>query len=393
MIPAVNGWHAAASALLFLIPQFSEAADDLPAAARELARRTAAFGGVRGAVTLTYRNLSSLPDSELAQVRREFEAGLPTASEAAVPLETRLTLSENSTEYLLVEEIRKPDESEVWIASWKRTGAAAAAAPGVSLDRRLVWEQEDPILDVAFPGNRMLVLSPGKIGQFARQNGQWQPQGSVSVPAVRSWPRDLRGHLRVMGSRLQILLPGMECSGAWEPTVAVECRASEEPWIIESGTALLAASFSPDRNYFDGRVVLQNGTRKSVTPFYSAAAVEDQGGTSWLLAMVDGHTAVFSPSFEAVASLPSWGSDLAGTSARCGGGSPVLATRPTADGDADAIQAFAITNRAAAPVSAAVAFPGPVAALWPSAGGALAVARDSANGRYGAYVVTVVCGP
>jgi hypothetical protein len=391
MIPAVNGWHAAVAALLFLIPRFSAAAEDLPGAARELARKTAALSGARGPVAVSYRNLSSLPDSELAQVHREFENALPGAGEGPAPVEARLTLSENAAEYLLVEEVRKGEEAQVWIASWKRAGTAAAT-PGLALDRRLVWEQDEPILDVAFPGNGMLVLSSSKITLYSRQAGQWQPQPAVTLPTAKPWPRDLRGHLRVTGSRIQVLLPGMECTGVLEPGMTAECHASEAPWVLESGSALLVANFTPDRNYFDGRVVLQNGSRKTAGPFYSAAAVEDQGGTSWLLAMVDGRTEVFNPAFEGVATIPSWGSDIAGTSARCG--SPVLASRPGEGSDSDALQAFSVANRAAVPVSAPVAFPGPVTALWPSAAGsALAVARDSATGKYGAYVVTVVCGP
>jgi len=36
---------------------------------------------------------------------------------------------------------------------------AAAASPGMALDKKLVWEQEEQILDVAFPAAGMLVLS------------------------------------------------------------------------------------------------------------------------------------------------------------------------------------------------------------------------------------------
>jgi hypothetical protein len=87
-----------------------------------------------------------------------------------------------------------------------------------------------------------------------------------------------------------------------------------------------------------------------------------------------------------------WGSDIAGTDARCGGGSQVLATRP-AEGEADALQAFAVSNQAVTAMTGAVDFPGPVTALWPSGGtSVLAVARDLRTGRYAAYLVTVVCG-
>jgi hypothetical protein len=94
-----------------------------------------------------------------------------------------------------------------------------------------------------------------------------------------------------------------------------------------------------------------------------------------------------------VGAVTSWGSDIAGTEASCGGGSQVLAARPGDAGEPDAIQAFAIVNRAVRPLTVPVEFAGPVTALWRlSATSALAVARDTLTGRYAAYIITVVCG-
>ena len=128
--------------------------------------------------------------------------------------------------------------------------------------------------------------------------------------------------------------------------------------------------------------------------FFTAAAVEEPGGTSWLLALVDGRAELFNAAWEPAASLTSWGSDIIGIDARCGGGSLVLATRPGDANEPDALQAFSVVNRAAMPVSSPVTLGGPVTALWPSsATSALAVTRDLGTGKYGAYAVTVVCGP
>ena len=43
MIAAVKGWLAVLATLLFILPDGARAADDLGGAARELARKTAAF--------------------------------------------------------------------------------------------------------------------------------------------------------------------------------------------------------------------------------------------------------------------------------------------------------------------------------------------------------------
>jgi len=211
----------------------------------------------------------------------------------------------------------------------------------------------------------------------------------------KPWPRDLRGRLRVNGAHLDAFLPGMMCQGSLAPVLSVQCRASDEPWVLESGSrGILLGNFAQDRNYFDGRVVAQNGLPKTTAPFYSAAAVEEQGKLFWLLALVDGRTQIFDEELQPVSSFSGWGSDVVGISARCVGGSQVLATRPGDANEPDAIQAFAMANHAPALLAPPVTFAGPVTALWPSgSGAALAVTRDPATGKYSAYVLTLVCGP
>ncbi|HMD71241.1 MAG TPA: hypothetical protein VKF41_07850 [Bryobacteraceae bacterium] len=391
-------WHAILCALLFFIPSGARAAEDLNGAAHSLARQTAAFAGPGQPVSVEYRNVSSLGAAELGQARSAFEAALKEAglrvSDVAPVAELRLTLSENQSQYLLVEEARKGDERQVWMAAWTRAAPVAAALPGVALDRRLVWEQEEQILDVAFPAPGMLVLSPSKVTLYTRQNGAWEPRQAVPLAPGKLWPRDLRGRLRVTGASFQAFLPGMACGGAVEPSLSMECRAGDDPWVLESGSrATMLANFAVTRNHFDGRVATGTGLQKTIAPFYSAASAGEQNRPLWLLALVDGRTQIFDAWLEPVGAIASWGSDIAGTEASCGGGSQVLATRPGDTGEPDAIQAFAIVNRAALPLTAPVEFPGPVTALWPSsATSALAVARDPLTGRYAAYVITVVCG-
>ena len=398
MIAAVKRWHAVFCALLFFIPSGAHAADVLNGAAHDLARQTAAFAGPGQPVSVEYRNVSSLGSAELGQARIAFEAALKEAglrvSDVAPVAELRLTLSENQSQCLLVEEARKGDQRQVWMAAWKRAEPAAAALPGMALDRKLVWEQEEQILDVAFPAAGMLVLSPSKVTLYTHQNGSWEPRQAVPLVPGKPWPRDLRGRLRVTGASFQAFLPGVACGGAAEPSLSMECRAGDEPWVLESGgRATLLANFAATRNHFDGRVATGTGLRKTIAPFYSAASAGEQNRLLWLLAMLDGRTQIFDAWLDPVGAIASWGSDIAGTEASCGGGSQVLATRPGDAGEPDAIQAFAIVNRATAPLTAPVEFAGPVTALWPSsATSALAVARDPLTGRYAAYVITVVCG-
>jgi hypothetical protein len=397
MIAAVKGWHAVLSALLFFIP-VGASADDQNSAARELARKTAAFVGKGEPVSVAWRNVSSLGSAELLQSRNAFESALREAgcriSEIAPVTEARITLSENRTQYMLVEEIHRGEERLVWIFAWKRTESLPGAVSGIMLERKLVWAQDEPMLDVAFPTGAMVVLSPSQVTLYTRPSGVWTAAASVPLSPPRPWPRDLRGHMRTNAASFQTYLPGVACSGVAEPPLTLECRPSDEPWVLESGSrAMLLSFFAAARNFFDGRVITQTGARKNVGPFYSAASAQEQGQPLWLLAMVDGRTQLFDASFEPLGNISSWGSDIAGTDAHCGSGSQVLATRPGDGTASDAIQAFSIVNRSPSPLTPALELPGPVTALWPSGGSSVvAIVHNLATGRYEAYVVTVSCG-
>jgi hypothetical protein len=250
------------------------------------------------------------------------------------------------------------------------------------------------MLDVAFPADDMVVLSPSKRTLYKRQSGSWAEAASVPLSPPKAWPRDLRGHLRTNSASFQTYLPGLSCSGAAEPALTFDCKPSDEPWVLESGSrSMLLSYYASARNYFDGRVITQAGARKSVAPFYSAASADEQGQVLWLLAMVDGRTQLFDAAFEPTGSIASWGSDIAGTTAHCGAGSQVLATKPGDAASTDAIQAYSIVNRSATALTPPLDLPGPVTAMWPSGGSSvMAIVHNLATGRYEAYIVTVLCG-
>ena len=377
---------------MLLIPQASTAAEDLLGAARELASKTS--GAVSGPVVATYRNLSSLPDTELARVRQAFESALPRPAEGGAAAEIHITLSENSSQYLLVEEIHKGGEAEVWIADWKRSQRPAVSISSAVLEKRLIGEQDEPMLDVAVLADGLAVLTPSGITIHRTQGGNQSAQSAELAPDAPR-PRDLRGRLRVIGGRVIVSLPGIACEDALQAMPSIRCQRNDEPWVLESGSrGLLLANFAANRNYFDGRVVTQSGVHKLVPPFYSAASIEDQGNTLWLLALVDGRTQILDGSLDPVATLSAWGSDIVGISTRCGTGSQVLATRPGDFNEPDAVQAFSLINHSAIPLAPPVTFAGPVTALWPSGpASAVAISRDAATGRYAAYVLTMACAP
>ena len=97
--------------------------------------------------------------------------------------------------------------------------------------------------------------------------------------------------------------------------------------------------------------------------------------------MLDGRTQILDAALDPVGSVASWGSDLAATEARCGGGSQILATKAGDAREPDAVRAFGLVNRTPVPLSAPLDLPGPVTALWSLGGNAaLAVVSDLASG-------------
>jgi len=409
MIAGVKG-SAVLSALLILLPWDAWAADDMAGAVRELARKTVAFAGRGEPVSVSWRNLSSLASGDFNQARMAFDAALREAgarpSEKESPasgqdrpgglshqepvVDARLTVSGNLSQFLIVEEARKGDDRQVWIASWKRPAPTGAPAGSIlTLEKKLVWEQEEQILDVVMLGPGILVLSPFRVSLHADAVTQ-----SLPLTPPRPWPRDLRGHLRVNGGGFKAYLPGVACSGAADPSLTLECHPSDEPWTLDAGArGVLLAGFTPGRNHFDGRVSTANGIRKTLAPFFSAASAEENGRQYWLLAMLDGRTQIFDAALDPVGSVASWGSDLAETEAHCGGGSQILATKAGEAREPDAVRAFGLVNRTPVPLGAPLDLPGPVTAFWSLGGnGAVAVVSDLATGSYQAYLITVNCG-
>jgi hypothetical protein len=392
MIAAVNGRSAALAALLLCVVRPGLAADDLGGAARELARRIIAFAGRGEPVSITWRNLSSLSSAELAQARTTFETALRDSGlrpgEASPTVDLKLALSENQSQYLMVAEASKGEERQVWIAAWKRT--TPASAPGVNLEKRLLWEQPEPILDALPNGNELVVLSPGNVAIRGERAIQ-----TAAITTQRPWPRDLRGHLRLMPNGFRVYLPGVGCNGTFQPALTVDCRPADEPWTLDVlSRGVLLANFAATRNYFDGRVVVPNGMRKNLpSAFYTVAPVEDQGRPFWLLTVIDGRTLLLDTNLDPLGQIGPWGSDLAATEARCAGGTQVIATKAGDAREPDEFRAWSIVNRAPVAVTPPMEMPGPVTALW-SLGGSevIAVVHNLATGKYAAYLVRVVCG-
>lgn len=330
---------------------------DLAGPAHELARkivvRTAEIG-------LSMRNLSSLSASEAAEVRSVIETDLRARGVRVVsPLpgapELRLSLAENLQG--LVWTAEAPLGTAILAVERSAPDAPAFA---LTIEKKLLLEQDEPILDVLLNGDTMLVLEPSRI--VVRKDGN--VQNIISIPAPYRPARDPRGRLALEGGAVRAQLFGDSCRAALTDAI---CPLSPGPSRFDKWLSARGKNF------------LSDGSRA----YYSYAAVEDRGRPVTVFAGVDGRAYLEREPIET-----SWGSDIVGVASPCGG-RIVFVTQ--AEGS-DAIQAYRIADRRAVAVSQKVEFPGLVTALWSNGGASLAVSRDPATRKYAAYSLAIFCG-
>jgi len=425
--------------LFFAVPGVSLADtpdSSLAAASRQLADKIAAALPPREAIFLDLRNLSSMSGLEVAEVRRTLESelqsrGLQLVPRSAAPsAEVRLTLSETPDGFLWVVEVpRAPaDAPQVEMVSLPkpRTSGTAPRALELLLEKKLIWEQEEQILDLALldpPGakdQRMVILEPTRIALYDQRDGRWEARQGFPIVPARPWPRDLRGKLYYQRTYketdvegLQATLPGTVCSLTLQGVPAaqkIECAQSDKTgeedgkmiWLFSAGPVLSASGgdLAPSRNFFTGQLYGENGWKAKVEPFYSAAFVRTNEA---IHVGLDGRARLYDANAKSLATFSGWGSDLTTLKTNCGSSWQVLATRAGDWTEPDAIQAYEIHEREVVAVSGPVNLPGPVMSLGPETppsfgepkgprGGAIAVVRNLKTGRYEAYQLSISCG-
>ena len=356
-------------------PRFPGPAQTQADALRDLARRLSA------ALPRETLTLSAASEDARRAVESELRAlGVRTADTGGIPV--RITLSENLREHLAIAEAARGEEPLVLMTAWPREPARGAPPSALSLDKKLIWEQDAPMLDFSAQDNLLLVLEPTRVAVYDRRENSWQPRLALPIPPA-SFPRDLRGRLIAQRDTFQAYLPGMTCRGVLEPAPTLDCKPGETVWPLYSGATLAArATFRPGRNFFEGPVTAVSGARLNLPPFYSAAPAP----AGWVVATLDGRAAIFDAVFSPAGMLPTSG-DVAGTEAKCGAGRQVLQET------GGAVQLFEIAGSVPAAVGAPVEFPAPVIALWPAgAATASAITRDTKTGKYAAYSLSVACG-
>ena len=349
--------------------------DALHALSRKVATHLSAGEVARVA---SARNLSSLGSGDVARARMGLDRALRQAgARSARRVDVALTVSQNPREVLLVAEFDKGEEHVVEMVPYHP--GPPAVRPGRSiLQKQLLWEQDAPMLDLATAGEMLLVLEPANIVSYARRNSGWERADGRALDGI-GVVRDPRGRLVVTGDSFTAFLPGSVCHGTWMPALEVRCEAAGAGFSLAGQEVHLAA----------GRNVLQ---AEDWAPVFSFARVDERGHALYLAAELDGRTHLYNADRKPVGSVETWDDDFVSVETGCGAGHDVLASVVSEGATNDSLAAFEIVDRKAVEVSDPAEFPGPLTALWPAAGGAIAIARNTSTGRYAAYSVTIDCG-
>jgi hypothetical protein len=393
------GFFLASLAVLVALALTSRAAaQQWDAPARELAEKIMAHAQSRSSLSLTVKNLSSLPPARMAEVQHAIESELRRRGVGLVEADraidqARVTLSENTTGYLWIAEIGHDDSWEVVMVPVPAPASAERAPAALTLRRTTLWSQPEPMLDVASAADGgLLVLGSDTLSLYRVQDRKWQVAGVAPLAHPRPWPRDLRGRLVLETSgSLRAYLPGVQCAGSIQPQLSVTCQASDDPWPLSPE---VYAFFSGSRNFFTGAVKLARGGQAGdLGPFYSAAMFPQGERGFWIVAFTDGNAKLINAQGQVGTAFTSWGSDVAGVASDCGSGWQVLATRATDRTLPDALTAYEIVNREAVEAAPALEFAGPVTALWSVADGrsATAISHNLRTGDYEAFSVSAVC--
>ncbi len=390
----------------------------LDAAAGQIARKITAALPPREAVVLNLRNLSSLDAADTAVVRHVIEAelearGVRLVEPSAEHVDVRLTLSENLDSYVWVADFVRGETPIVAIVALPRpTGGKAAAAAPLTLQKQLVWEQEEPILDVvlldrdASSQPSLMILEPSRIVLYERREERWELLQTVSVTHPEQGLRDMRGRLEG-GQRSNLgnfvaFLPGVQCTGLVASQLGLECKEGKDQWRLRLDNVRTfpvgAYSYMVQARNFFSQLVMPEEPKEDpkLPPFFSSADVLSGHTRYWVFAGVDGRMRLYGLGDEPAILPGLWGSDLAEISSSCSSGMAghLLATRPGDWTEPDAVTIYDVIERQPIPISPPAEFPGPITALWSVADAttAKAVARNLKTGHYEAYQLSISCG-
>ena len=358
--------------------------------AEQFVHEMLAKAGTPATVSIRFDNRSSLSAAEFRAIRRVIEAEvrrlkLKVVSPEMAIAECNVTISENANSLLWIAQVKQGLTQSYAMISVPRRRNSDVHSSSFSLRDTLLWSQREPMLDFVRDSANLTVLTPHAVIYMVRETGTWRESRRQTLPYARVLPRDLRGKLSLANSRIDVLLPGVHCTGG-SSDAELSCAEVDDPWPLDSSGSL-RAFFSSNRNFFTGAL---GGKRESLPPFFSAARTFNSGEAIWLMTGTDGLTRAYSDLSRPLASYSDWGSDIASVTTSCGR-EQVLVSKPGDQTESDAIQSVEFVEGEPMPMTTALRIAGPVMGLSSTAEGVNVIVFNRSTHAYEAHVLNVTC--
>ena len=282
-------------------------------------------------VRIGVRNLTSLSGAETSQARVAMERALRRKVIKQTPVcDVTVTLAENLRETLLVAEFVCGNDRDAAMVPFRVETPAKLARR--TLERRLLWEQEEPLLDVALTDGKMIVLDTAKVAVYVSEAGKWNLRGSFALDGPQ--PRDPRGRIQAA----TVFLPNQTCRGAMAGDLQLVCERTNGDFAVNG----VQAHFAEGRNTIEA---------DGWPAFYSLAHTDRY----YLLSEADGRTRIYDQERRPIGRADGWGSELVSV---CGG--KVLATQSADRDSADSITLYGIPGGKPVNESEPADFPGQI---------------------------------
>jgi hypothetical protein len=218
-------------------------------AAQRFAERVAAIPGLHGALRFEWHPDATWSEGEsqrwIEMIRGEFERRALNLTGDAGASVLDVFAAETPTHVVLTAKTRISDRDEVRIVSAARALLPPDASPAASirLERQMIYESPDRILDAASLENSVegsLVFLLYKNFEFVawRVDARGVVKQSVSLNAANVKPsRDPRAEIWLRGNKVSVELPGKACEFSWESPADLKCRAEKPAWRLETQLA------------------------------------------------------------------------------------------------------------------------------------------------------------
>ncbi len=385
-------------------------------AARELARKLEGQLDPKQTISIQIQDLTGeLSTTDRASVITAFASemlsrGVHVIFDGTVEPTVRMTLSATPNSRLWTAEFIRDAKPQVVILPLVRgDGRVVPTETGsVRIERHLIFEQADPILDFAIikrqdaAPSRVLIMGTEDLALFDHVDGNWRLTKSIPIPHETPIPRDPRGILFVHKQNDTFFVGtfGTTCDGDLHSGLSIKCRTPSFGWSFAiAPDAIFIEGLVENRNYFQpinsGDQVPSEKAGNLTVQRANSFSWESWGGPGGVIieALLDGRIWLQVGEERSHPINLNLGSDIARIGGGCVDNASILVTGSSDYTTTDRVQVFHVSEKRLVAVGESAEFPGPIRVLQVSFSSdpVRAVVRNLKTGNYEAYEITLAC--